>query len=43
MAELGPPETIEQIRQELWKAITEGVDADIQFPAGTMTLEFQAG
>ncbi|MFI7454410.1 trypco2 family protein [Nonomuraea sp. NPDC049714] len=43
MAELGLPEAIEQIRQELREAIAAGADAEIQFPVGEVTLEFQVG
>ncbi|MEV4082621.1 trypco2 family protein [Nonomuraea fuscirosea] len=43
MAELGLPEVIEQIRQELREAIAAGADEDVQFPVGEVTLEFQVG
>ncbi|MFI0424901.1 trypco2 family protein [Spongiactinospora sp. 9N601] len=43
MAELGLQEAIEQIRQELREAIAAGGDAEIQFPVGEVTLEFQVG
>jgi Tfp pilus assembly PilM family ATPase len=43
VAELGLPEAIEQIRQELREAVAAAADADIQFPVGEVTLEFQVG
>ncbi|MEU4409958.1 trypco2 family protein [Streptosporangium sp. NPDC023963] len=43
MAELGLAEAIEQVREELRQAIVAGADADVRFPVGQVTLEFQVG
>lgn len=43
MAELGLVEAIEQVREELRQAMAAGADAEVQFPVGQVTLEFQVG
>src|SRR3954451_13011780 len=43
MAELGLVEAIEQVREELRQAMLVGAGADVQFPVGQVTLEFQVG
>jgi hypothetical protein len=43
MAEVPLGETIEALRAELSAAVEKGADADVQFPVGTIQLEFQVG
>src|SRR4051812_19247749 len=43
VAELELPEAIEQVRQDLTRALAEGAAADIHFPVGQGTLEFHVG
>ncbi|WP_132118002.1 trypco2 family protein [Actinocrispum wychmicini] len=43
MAQIGLVEAIEQVRAELVDAVAAGRGADIQFPVGQVTLQFQVG
>jgi hypothetical protein len=43
MAELGLPEAIGRSVRNCGRRWPGGADADIQFPVGTVTLEFQGG
>lgn len=43
MAELGLSEAIEEVREELRRAMISGAGEEIQFPVGQVTLEFQVG
>lgn len=43
LAEIGLSEAIARVREELAQAVEEGAGADIQFPVGQVTLEFQVG
>jgi len=43
MTELGLSEAIENVREELRRAMIAGAGEDIQFPVGQVTLEFQVG
>jgi hypothetical protein len=43
VAEIGLVEAIAGVREELARAVVEGAKADIQFPVGQITLEFQVG
>ena len=40
MDRIGLVETIEKLRAELAEAVEKGQDADIQFPVGSIQLEF---
>ena len=40
---VGLVEVIEALRGELNEAVRRGVDQDVQFPVGSVTLEFQVG
>jgi hypothetical protein len=43
MDKIGLIETIEVLRGELRAAVAKGVGQEIQFPVGSVTLEFQVG
>ena len=43
MAEIGLVEAIASLREELAEAVEKVNNQDIQFPAGTIHLEFQVG
>ena len=42
-AEIGLVEAIDRVREELAAAVANGAGADIQFPVGEITLDFQVG
>jgi len=43
VAEIGLVEAIARVREELAKAVVDGAQADVQFPVGQITLDFQVG